>query len=194
MERGLATAKWDAEGVAPTSAPLVTAGVLQDYQTTREQMPWIAPWYRQHGRPIRSHGYAGAESALHVTQQCTPNLRMAPGADDVGFDELVATVKKGIAIIDGGASTDFQNRAGAGGGTMREIVNGRLGDKLKYGGFLFDSAQIWKDLTAIGGPKSASRIASSDDKGEPNQTTMYSVEAVPGIIKNMSIIDMLRKA
>jgi TldD protein len=194
MSRGLATVQWDAEGVSPTTAPLVTAGVLQDYQTTREQAPWLAAWYQRQNQPVHSHGYAGAESALHITQQCTPNLAMAPGKEDIGFDELVAQTKRGIAVMDGSASTDFQSRAGAGTGVMREISNGKLGDILQFAGFLFDSVQLWKELAVIGGPKSTAMIAASDEKGEPSQSTMYSVEAVPGIIKNMSIIDTTRKA
>jgi hypothetical protein len=69
-----------------------------------------------------------------------------------------------------------------------------LGDILQFAGFLFDSVQLWKELSVIGGPKSTAMIAASDEKGEPSQSTMYSVEAVPGIIKNMSIIDTTRKA
>ena len=77
---------------------------------------------------------------------------------------------------------------------MREITNGKLGAYLKYGGFLFDSPTVWKDLAVIGGADSALRISASDIKGEPAQTTVHSVSAVPGIIRNMSIIDVTRRA
>ena len=53
---GLTTVPWDDEGVACQAFPLITKGVLvDDYQTTREQAAWLAPWYTQHGLPIQSH-------------------------------------------------------------------------------------------------------------------------------------------
>ena len=64
---GLATVRWDDEGVIPDTASLVTNGMLSDYQTTRSTASFLAPWYLQQQRTTRSHGYAASESCLLYT-------------------------------------------------------------------------------------------------------------------------------
>ncbi len=196
MARGLATVKWDDEGVEPETATLVSKGVLHDYQTTREQAVWLAPYYQKQGMPIRSHGYAGAQSALHITQQCTPNMVMLPGREDTDFAELVSRTKRGVAAIGAEAQVDFQSRGGMVEGikTFREIVDGKLGNILTDAGCSFTSMEIWKNLIATAGPRSVEPIVCRATKGEPGQETAYTVSAPAGILKDMAIIDVKRKA
>jgi len=191
---GLATVKWDDEGVEPERFPIVSKGVLQDYSTTREQAAWLAPWYQKQGRAVRSHGCASASSALAITQSATPNIAMAPGTDDLDFAELVASVKTGLAVIGGGATADFQSRTGMGGGLTREIVNGKMGAVVEGAGFPFDSTQIWKALRAVGGARSSELRPAKEVKGEPEQVLGHSVSAVPGILKDIPVVDARRKA
>jgi TldD protein len=192
MAKGLATVKWDDEGVEPEPFTLIENGQLVDYQTTREQAAWLASWYRQRHQPVRSHGCAWAPSALHVPLQHAPNLTFMPGSNDIGFTELVSGVKKGFAIMGGRLSTDFQGRNGSGMGVMREIVNGKLGAAVDGAAFLFDSMQVWKTLTAVGGPSSRGVIPAIETKGEPGQVTQFSVSAVPCSLKDMIIVDARR--
>jgi TldD protein len=194
MPRGLATIKWDDEGVEPDQFALITNGTLVDYQTTREQAAWLAPWYQKQHRPIRSHGCARAESALVVPLQCTPNLNLLPGTSNIGFADLVANTKRGLAVEVGGAETDFQSRSGIGGGRIREITNGKLGAIIEGGGFFFDSMQFWKKLQAIGGASSRAIVPSGGGKGQPLQSSGYSVSAVPALVKDMALVDLRRKA
>jgi TldD protein len=192
MRGGLATVKWDDEGVEPTAFPIITNGQLVDYQTTREQAAWLTPWYHQRNHPVRSHGCAWASTAVDAPLQTAPNLTLVPGTSDVGFDELVAGTKKGLAITGGDASTDFQARNGSGRGTIREIVDGKLGAIVDGGAFLFDSTQLWKNLVAIGGASSRDVIPMSERKGQPTQVTAHSVAAVPGRLKDLTIVDIRR--
>jgi TldD protein len=191
MAGGLATVKWDDEGVEPDTFPIVEHGVLVDYQTTREQALWLAPWYASRNRPVRSHGCSHAASALYIPIQATPNLTLAPGVNDVGVDELIADVKRGL-FFDGNISTDFQSRAGLGVMGFREITNGKLGAVIDGAGLAFDSSQIWKGLRALGGPSSRVRIPSGGGKGQPFQGYPYSIAAVPGVIGNIAVIDLRR--
>lgn len=193
LARGLATVKWDDEGVQPDEFSIVQDGVLVDYQTTREQAAWLAPWYQKRGQAVRSHGCAVAESALATPLQGTPNLVMMPGKSTDSFADLVAATPRGIALMGSSVGMDFQSRDGSGMGFMREIVNGKLGAIIAGGGFLFDSMQFWKNLHAIGGAASQGLFPGGENKGQPTQHFSHSVAAVPGIIKEMAIIDIRRK-
>jgi TldD protein len=197
--QGLATVKWDDEGVEPEDITLVRDGVLMDYQTTREQASWLAPYYEKHGRAVRSHGHAGADEALSITMQRSPNLALAPGKEDLSFDDFVKDTKKGIAVLSANITTDFQLKNGSSGFTgngllLREIVDGKLGAQLTGLSFLFNTMELWKNVLALGGPGSSERQPSSSVKGQPVQSTRFTVHAVPAKIKNISFIDPVKKA
>jgi TldD protein len=208
----LATVKWDDEGVEPESFTLVKDGVLTDFQTTREQATWLAPYYRQIGRPVRSHGCAGAEDALKITMQMMPNLSMEPSHEAVGLNDLVTPVKDGILIERGEVSSvDFQGRNGLLVGDMREIKNGKVGRKLRSGAVQFNTLDFWKHVLAVGGPSTVTTTSESQYsgrslayllgvimdgalKGQPQQGTSYSSTAAAATIANQAIINPSRKA
>jgi TldD protein len=194
MSRGLATVKWDDEGVTPEDFSLVRDGVLVDYQTTREQARWLAPWYEKQGSAVRSHGCAAAESALFITMQQMPNLVLEPGTHEVGFADLVADTKQGLAVMKGSAATDFQAGNGTIHGVIREITNGRLGPVLTGLECLFNTTQLWKSIAVLGGRASTEQYPAQTEKGEPLQTTSFSVRAVPAKIAGVDFIDPRRRA
>ncbi len=190
----LATVKWDDEGVTPDTCTLVSNGTLTDFQTTREQATWLAPWYARQGHPVRSHGCAGADSALSIPMQHAPNLILAHGHEDVGLENLVSNTAKGFLMMRGRFSTDFQARNGFGSGILREIKNGKLGNHVAGGGVLFNTSELWKSLITIGGSRSAEWFAMRREKGQPVQHTNHSVRAVPFTAKEIAVIDPRRKA
>jgi TldD protein len=191
---GAATVQWDDESVVPDEFTLVKHGTLVDFQTTREQVAWIAPYYTKNNRPLRSHGCAGADSALSVTMQHTPNLQLLPGASDTSFAELVASVKKGVAVMSIDPNMDQQQLNGLGYGAVRKIVNGKLGPYINGAGVQFRSSEIWKNVAALGGAKELRWFGMARRKGEPFQSTTHSVGAVPARINTVDIIDVARKA
>jgi TldD protein len=191
---GVATVKWDDEAVASEPFPLVRNGVLVDYQTTREQATWLAPYYHKINHPVRSHGCASAESALYVTMQRMPNFVMAPDPNGSSFEELVAGVDKGVAVLSLWTNMDQQQLNGVGYGTMREIKKGKLGQFIKGGAILFRSPELWKNLNALGNPQTQRWTGHQRGKGQPWQRTTHSVGAVPGLIKDVALIDAVRKA
>jgi TldD protein len=203
----LATVRWDAEGVVPEEVTLIKHGVLVDYQTTREQAQWLAPYYQKAGKPVRSHGYAGAESALVTPLQMAPNLALAPSAAATRLEDLIASVRHGVLITDGTVTTDFQGRAGtlhAAPGTMHEIANGRAGKMISGGAVQFDSPDLWKKITALGGATTVAStghgsvgfiyggVGSGTTKGEPAQSTPYTVQAAAALIQDQAVIDTTR--
>ena len=224
--RDLATVKWDDEGVEPAPFTLIKDGVLVDFQTTREQAAWLAPYYQKEGKPVRSHGCAAAESAHMTPMQLMPNLSLEPGASTVQVKDLVADVGDGI-WVEGGLVTQVDSQARTGvlliekndrnigrrRGYMREIRNGRLGKPIGGGAILWDSKQLWKHVKSVGGP--ATQMAFSRDrglnlsdlliqtlgqmyvqrmKGQPGQTTSYTVRAPAAVIENQPMIDLMRRA
>jgi TldD protein len=192
---GLAWVQWDDEGVRPETFPLVKDGVVVGFQTTRESAAWLRGARAVPAdAPFKSLGCAAAPAADDAPLTHTPDLVLQPGAEDVDFNGLIATVSKGLAFSSLGVQLDFQQLNGMGQGKVYEIQHGKKVAILEGAGFLFRAPEFWKSLTALGGSKSAKRIARRGSKGQPTQTAYHTVTAVPGIFKDLSVIDPSRKA
>ena len=191
---GAATVKWDDEGVTPDIVSVVTNGVLTDFQTTREQAAWLAPYYAKTHRAVRSHGCAGSDSGLSITMQHSPNLRVVPGSQNTSFDDLVSDVRNGAAVMSLAIEMDQQQLNGVAYPVMRKITRGKLGSFITGAGITFRSPELWKNLIALGGPSSERWYGLQRDKGQPIQQTTHSVGAVPGLIQDVRVFDTLRKA
>ncbi len=191
---GAATVQWDDEGVAPSAFTLVSKGMLQDVSTTRESAMWLRDRYGKLGRTLQSHGCAFAESGLAAPLPTTPNLEMTPGTSSADFESLIGGIRSGLAFTNMNLSLDFQQLNGLGMGKVYEIKNGKRISRLMNAGILFRSPEFWKSLIAIGGPTSARRYGQKVTKGEPPQDSWHSVTAVPVVCKDLSIIDISRKA
>ena len=189
-----ATVAWDDDGVVPTPFTLVQHGMLADYQTTREQAAWLAPYYQKQGRAITSNACARGQTALYLPIQQPPNLTMAPGAAPVSTESLIADTRRGLAVTGGGVSIDFQARGGAGFGMFREINNGKLGAICTNAAYIFSTTELLKNMVAIGGADSVVRGTASNFKGQPYQGALYSVSAVPAKFTNANVIDTSRHA
>ena len=198
MPAGLATVKWDAEGVTPEDFTLVHDGTLVDYHTTREQAAWLAPWYQRAGTPIRSHGCAQASDASSITLQMQPNLTLAPGPNAVGLEDLIATISDGIVVEGGRTDTDFQCRNGMlytdMTGQIFQVKRGKRVAQLADAGILFNSLELWKNIKALGGSASIVFTPGSETKGEPEQETKHTVSTVPALIADLPVIDQKRRS
>jgi TldD protein len=191
---GAATVKWDDEGVEPDTFPLVKDGVLADFQTTRESAGWLKEIYAKRGAPFRSHGCALAPSALDAPLQQSPNLTLKPGRDGESFDALVSDMEKGVAIKGAQLEMDFQNSSGLGTGAVFEVRNGKRVARLASAGFLFRATDLWKSVQRVGAEASLRRYGMLTAKGEPAQRCNHSVTAAPVVVRDLTIIDPLRKA
>jgi hypothetical protein len=95
----LATVGWDDEGVRPGDYLIVKDGILHDLQTTREQAPWLADWYRRIGEPVRSHGNSLRAELVRRAVPADAEREPAPDPErDVSLEELIADVRDGILI------------------------------------------------------------------------------------------------
>lgn len=192
---GAGTVRWDDEGVETGHFALVEAGILRDFQTTRESATWLADRYVEAGRPARSHGCAAAPSALEAPLTHTPNLVVAPGPESVDFDGLVAGLEDGLAVKNMVPDMDFQGLNGLGGaGRAYEVKGGKRVARVAGAGFLFRAPELWKRLVALGGEASVRRYGMRASKGEPAQTTYHSVTAPAAAFEEFTVIDRMRKA
>jgi len=189
---GLPTAKWDDEGVECQPFTLVQNGVLRDLPTTRAQASMLAPYYAKAGLPVASRGCAMSADAFSPPIVQSPTLVMAPSAHDTTFDDMIRGVPNGLALVGGSVSTDFQLRQLTVTGEFREIVAGRLGAFVANAAVLFDSAQLWKNLTIIGGARSQGASHGAWSKGQPAQVFSSCVVAVPGIFRDAAVVDVTR--
>ncbi len=192
---GLATVKWDDEGVVPRVTSLVTNGVLTNFQTDRESAAWIAA--NKSGIDARSSGGSFAPVGVDAPIIHTANLELQPSTSIDDFDSLLRSVKKGIAVRKmGGVQMDFQQLNGFyyPDRQVYEIMNGKIIAKGMGLGLMFRSPELWKGVRAIGGKESACDFGLSAQKGEPTQESRYTVRAVPVLHESLTYIDLSRKA
>jgi TldD protein len=195
---GLSSIGWDDEGVKPDEYLIVKEGVLNDLQTTREQAPWLADWYRQSGKPVRSHGNSYAESWDAVQFQRMPNVNLLPNAErDVSVEELVSGIENGILIDGDGSFSIDQQRYNAqfGGQVFKEIKNGRITGPLKDVAYQMRTPEFWNGMDLIGG-QSTYFIGGSfnDGKGQPSQSNAVSHGCPAARFRGVNVINTGRRA
>jgi TldD protein len=197
-QRGsLSACGWDDEGVKPEAFDIISRGIFVDYQTTREQAPWLDWYYKQAGRETRSHGCSYAQTWSAVQFQRMPNVSLLPGENDLGWDDLIAATDRGIAIIGDGSFSIDQQRYNAqfGGQVFYEIKGGKIVGMLKDVAYQMRTPDFWGSLDMIGGPKSYFLGgAFGDAKGQPVQVNAVSHGAPVTRFRNINVINTGRTA
>jgi TldD protein len=198
----MATAQWDDEGMPCQEFPLIQDGILVDYQTTREQAAWLAPWYANRGRPVQSHGCAVAQTALDCPIQQSPNFVLSAGASGATEEDLIKTVTRGIYFPPsafGEISMDQQvkngvieNRTAVPEYMPREIRNGKLGAHIANVGILFRTQEFWKHVQTLGGSNTTVTVLASERKGEPSQEAECNVTAGAMLVRECTIVNAAR--
>jgi TldD protein len=194
---GLATIGYDDDGVKPDEFLIIKKGVLNDYQTTREQAAWLKWWYDKQGQPTRSHGNAYAQSWNSVQFQRMPNVSLLPGEKEQGWDDLIAATDRGIAIVGDGSFSIDQQRYNAqfGGQTFYEIRGGKITGMLKDVAYQMRTPDFWNAMDMIGGKRSYELGGSFfDGKGQPSQSNGVSHGSPPARFRNINVINTGRKA
>ncbi|NUR36404.1 MAG: TldD/PmbA family protein [Gemmatimonadaceae bacterium] len=197
QEGGCSTIGWDDDGVKPDEFLIIKNGIVNDYQTTREQAPMLDWWYTKQKRPVRSHGCSHSDSWNDVQFQRMPNVSLLPGEKDLGWDDLIAATDRGIAIVGDGSFSIDQQRYNAqfGGQLFYEIKGGRIVGQLKDVAYQMRTPDFWNSMDMIGGRKSYEMGASFfDGKGQPGQVNAVSHGCVPSRFRNVNVINTGRKA
>jgi TldD protein len=193
---GLSTIGYDDDGVKPDEFLIVKNGVFNDYQTTREQAPWLRWWYEKQGRPVRSHGCSYAQGWDNVQFQRMPNVSLLPGERDVKWDDLISATDRGIAIVGDGSFSIDQQRYNAqfGGQVFHEIKGGKVVGQLKDVAYQIRTPDFWSSMDMIGGKASYELHGSFfDGKGQPGQVNAVSHGSPPARFRNVNVINTGRK-
>jgi TldD protein len=197
QEGGLSTIGYDDDGVKPDTFLIIKNGILNDYQTTREQAPWLADWYRSQGREMRSHGCSYAQGWNNVQFQRMPNVSLLPGEKDLSQNDLVSATDRGILIIGDGSFSIDQQRYNAqfGGQLFYEIRGGKITGMLKDVAYQIRTPDFWNAMDMIGGKSSYQLNGSfSDGKGQPSQSNAVSHGSPPARFRNINVINTGRTA
>ena len=196
QEGALGTMGYDDDGEKPDDFLIVKNGVFNDYQTTREQAPWLADWYAKQGKPVRSHGCSYADSWGSVAFQRMPNVSLLPANDNATWEDLVAGVDRGIAIIGDGSFSIDQQRYNAqfGGQVFYEIRGGKVAGMLKDVAYQIRTPDFWNSMDKIGG-KASYELGGSffDGKGQPPQSNAVSHGSPPARFRQVNVINTGRK-
>lgn len=189
---GLSTIGWDDDGVKPDEFLIVKNGMFNDYQTTREQAPWLRWWYDKNGTPVRSHGCSYAQGWDNVQFQRMPNVSLLPGTRDLSINDLVSATDRGILISGDGSFSIDQQRYNAqfGGQTYHEIKGGKIVGVLKDVAYQIRTPDFWNSMDMIGG-KSSYTLGGSffDGKGQPAQVNAVSHGSPPARFRNVNVIN-----
>lgn len=193
----LSACGWDDEGVAPEDFDIIREGTFVDYQTTREQAPWLDWWYQKQGKAMRSHGCSYAQSWSAVQFQRMPNVSLLPGERDLSWDDLIAATDRGIAIVGNGSFSIDQQRYNAqfGGQVFYEIRGGKIVGMLRDVAYQMRTPEFWASLDMVGGQRSY-RLggAFSDAKGQPVQLNAVNHGAPVTRFRNVNVINTGRQA
>ncbi len=196
-EGSLSAIGWDDDGVKPEDFDIIRNGVLVDYQTTREQAPWLEWWYKQRGQPVRSHGSSYAQSWADVQFQRMPNVSLMPSEQDTSWDDIIADTQRGIAIVGSGSFSIDQQRYNAqfGGQLFYEVRGGKIVGMLKDVAYQMRTPEFWNAMDLIGG-KSSYWLGGSfnDGKGQPSQSNAVSHVCVPTRHRGINVINTGRQA
>jgi TldD protein len=184
---------WDDEGVPADTWLLIDKGIFRDYQTTREQVAWIADLTGVK----RSHGCSFADSWSTVQFQRMPNVSLLPGENDTTLDDIVAATDKGILMYSRGTYSIDQQRYNAqfGAQVCYEVRGGKIVGQLKDVAYQMRTPDFWNSMDMIGGRRSYEMGASFfDGKGQPPQINAVSHGSVPARFRQVNVINTGRKA
>ncbi|HUP18504.1 MAG TPA: TldD/PmbA family protein [Gemmatimonadota bacterium] len=169
----LATVGWDDDGVPADRWHLVKDGVFVDYQTTRDQVAWIA----ERTGVNRSHGCSYGENWSLVQFQRMPNINLVADPAGGSVEDLIAGVERGILVDTRGSYSIDQQRYNfqfSGQGTWK-IENGRLAGMLRDVAYQANTLDFWRSCDALGGPATYEVYGSyNDGKGQPGQSNAVS--------------------
>ncbi len=182
-EGGLATVKYDDDGVRTTKFPILEKGMFKHYQTIRDQAHLIGE--------NESRGCCYADSWSSVPFQRMPNVWLAAGPDTVKPEDLIAGVDDGILIEGDGSFSIDQQRYNFqfGGDAFWEIKGGKKRGMVSRVAYQSKTTDFWHACDGISGPSYWQQFgAPNDGKGEPEQINAVSHGCSPSRFRQINVL------
>lgn len=188
MVGGAGTVGWDDEGVAPSTYPVISSGIFMHYATGREIIPEMQEFSAKRAIALAGVGCMASDGAKFMPIVSTPNLTLAPDSNDTSFTDLLSGITHGFAVVGGSVNMDSKLLTGWGTSPMIYTVrNGQLAEPVRKVAYSFNMLDHWKNLIALGGPKSVMTQGFNVIKGAPNQRFVHSVRACAARFKDVAI-------
>ena len=176
---GLGTFAYDDEGVPASRQPIVEAGLLTGFLTSRETAARIGAGQ---GGSMRADGW-NRMPLVRMT-----NLHLDPG--EGSFDDLLADVDDGIYMETNKSWSIDDKRLNFQFGTQIawEIKGGKLGRMLRDATYTGITPEFWGKLDAVAG-RDAWRMAGITNcgKGQPGQGAHVSHGAAPARFRDVQV-------
>jgi TldD protein len=176
---GLGTFAFDDEGVPAARTPIVEAGVLRGFLTSRETAARIGAGG---GGSMRADGW----SRMPLVRMT--NLHLEPGEGTL--EELISEVDDGIYLESNKSWSIDDKRLNFQFGTQIawEIKKGKLGRMLRDATYTGITPVFWGSLDAVAGPDSWTMFGLTNcGKGQPGQGAHVSHGASPARFRNVQI-------
>ena len=170
---GLGTFGWDDEGVPAARTPVVEAGVLVGFLSSRETGG---------GGSMRADGW----SRMPLVRMT--NLHLEPG--EGSLDQLIAGVDDGIFLATNKSWSIDDRRLNFQFGTeiAWEIKNGKLGRMLRDATYTGATPAFWASLDGVAGPEEwVMHGLTNCGKGQPGQHAHVSHGAAPARFRNVQV-------
>ena len=176
---GLGTFAFDDEGVSASRQPIVEAGLLTGFLTSRETAARIGAG---EGGSMRADGW-NRMPLVRMT-----NLHLDPGAGT--FEELLADVADGIYMETNKSWSIDDKRLNFQFGTQIawEIKDGKLGRMLRDATYTGITPEFWCKLDAVAGPDAwRMQGITNCGKGQPGQGAHVSHGAAPARFRDVQV-------
>jgi TldD protein len=183
IDRGLATIRYDDDGVLTTKFPIIEKGVFKHYQTIRDQAHLIGE--------TESRGCCYADASSSVPFQRMPNVWLEPGPRGVTPDDLISGVDDGILIEGDGSFSIDQQRYNFqfGGDAFWEIKGGKKRGMVSRVAYQSKTTDFWHACDGIAGPAYWKQFgAPNDGKGEPEQINAVSHGCSPARFRGINVL------
>ncbi|HEY3069085.1 MAG TPA: TldD/PmbA family protein [Gaiellaceae bacterium] len=176
---GLGTFAYDDEGVPAGRQPVVEAGVLRGFLSSRETAAMIGAG---HGGSMRADGW----SRMPLVRMT--NLHLEPGEGTV--DDLLADVDDGLYLCTNKSWSIDDKRLNFQFGTQIawEIKAGKLGRMLRDATYMGVTPVFWSALDAVAGPDEWRLYGLTNcGKGQPGQHAHVSHGTSAGRFRNVQV-------
>jgi len=186
--------KWDDEGVATQSFPLVTNGRVQNYFMTRDSAPALAEWAAKQGTPITSYGSAVACAPTVSPTGMASEVHVSPAAQGPTLDELVKQVHNGVVVRNMGRLTaDAQLSGGMAYPAMLfEVKKGQITRRLLNGMVQVGTKSFLKSIAQLGGGRTMQQYLFESRRGESFARAFSSTYAPAVLLKQLDVMRLAK--